>query len=315
MHLTPDQANDKDFVKNLAEQAIRKPITSFQRLSGLMAYNYEANHRYIVKFPSLKTNQDDWLRQSQYMPVLQDKLSFQIPIPHITTVQDGQKKSFISSWYEKIEGSCIADTFEFSQKDIKFRTNFFEQLSDAVHQIHCVRPNELPFELPTKQEILEKYFFKQFTSKPTYYQKKFFRKLAHNSVLGLGKCAEKTSVLTHSDLHCANVVLNDKNQLVGLLDFDTFGRGDYFWEFRPLLYEDPQDISLFKKTYTKRTGIHIDPCDIEYMRQFKSTLQWLAVLYTLSSVLSPKNERKFLRQEINKRKRLQDVFNAKTSQR
>ena len=72
---------------------------------------------------------------------------------------------------------------------------------------------------------------------------------------------------------------------------------------------------LFKKTYTKRTGIHIDPCDIEHLRQFKSTLQWLAVLYTLSSVFSPKNERKFLKQEINKRKRLQNVFNAKTGQR
>jgi hypothetical protein len=153
MHLTPDQADDKDLIRYFAGQAFHFPITSVEQLNGEMAYNYEVNHRYIFKLPSDKTNPDDWLRQSQYMRVLQDKLSFQIPIPHIATVQDGQKKSFISSWYEKIDGSCIADTFEFSQKDIKFRTNFFEQLSDAVHQIHCVRANELPFELPTKQEI------------------------------------------------------------------------------------------------------------------------------------------------------------------
>ncbi len=308
MYLTRDQADNKDFVVNLAEQTLDKPVTSLERLPGQMAYNYMANHRYIVKFPSEKTNPDDWLRQSQYMPVLQDKLSFQIPIPKISTVQDAQKKTLVSSWYEKIDGVCISNTFEFSQKDIKFKDVFFEQLSDAAHQIHRVQPKELPFELPTKQEILEKYFFKKIAPNPTYHQKKNFRKLLHNPVLGLGKSAEKTSVLTHSDLHCGNVILNDKNQLVGILDFDTFGRGDYFWEFRPLLYEDPSDISLFQKKYTQRTGIQIDSRDSENIRQFKTTLEWLAVLYTLSRAFLPKEEHNFLKKEIQKRQRSKYLF-------
>lgn len=316
MHLTPDQADDKDLIRYFAGQAFHFPITSVERLNGEMAYNYEVNHRYILKLPSDKTNPDDWLRQGQYMRVLQDKLSYQIPQPVITTVYDKDSKTpFISSSYEKIKGYCIPNTFLFAQKTNYFKMRFFEQLAQAVHQIHSVVPTKLPFELPTKPEILEKYFFARQKSQPTYYQKKMFKKLAHNSILGLGKSAEKTSILTHSDLHCGNVVLNDNNKLVGLLDFDTLARGDYFWEFRPLLYYDPSDTLLFQKIYTRNTGIQIDPCDTERIHQFKSTLQWLAILYRLSNTLTPKKEKQFLKQEIKKRRRLQNVLNTQTGQR
>jgi hypothetical protein len=72
---------------------------------------------------------------------------------------------------------------------------------------------------------------------------------------------------------------------------------------------------LFQKIYTRHTGIQIDPCDTERIHQFKSTLQWLAILYRLSNTLTPKKEKQFLKQEIKKRKRLQNVLNTKTGQR
>ena len=103
--------------------------------------------------------------------------------------------------------------------------------------------------------------------------------------------------------------------LVGLLDFDTLGRGDYCWEFRPLLYYDPSDTLLFQKIYTRQTGIQINPSDKERIYQFKSTLQWLSALYALCNAFSPKQERQFLKREISKRKRLQNVLNTQTSQR
>ena len=215
MHLTPDQADDKDLIRYFAGQAFHFPITSVERLNGEMAYNYEVNHRYIFKLPSDKTNPDDWLRQSQYMRVLQDNLSYKIPQQVVTTVYDTDKHPFISSSYQKIAGNCIKDTHIFSLKSKNFKIRFFEQLSEAVHQIHSFSPDKLPFELPTKQEILEKYFFKRLNIHPSYYQKKIFQKLIHSPIFGLGKSADKTNVLTHSDLHCGNVVLSDQNKLVG----------------------------------------------------------------------------------------------------
>lgn len=290
MHLTSKQANDKDFIRHLAEQAFTQPVTSLERLAGVMAYNYEINHRYIFKLPSSKINPDDWLRQSQYMRVLQDNLSYQIPQPVVTTVYDTDKQPFISSSYKKIDGHCIKDTQVFSLKSQHFKIRYFEQLSEAVQQIHSFSPDKLPFELPTKQEILEKYFFKRLNIQPSYYQKKIFQKLTHSPIFGLGKSADKTNVLTHSDLHCGNVVLNDQNKLVGLLDFDTLGRSDYFWEFRPLLYSNPDDISLFKTIYTRQTGIQIKPQDIDRINQLKTTLRCLGIVYAIYSKLPPKKK-------------------------
>ena len=66
-------------------------------------------------------------------------------------------------------------------------THFFEQLSDIACQIHQVSPQKLPIELPTKQDILENYFFRYLGRKGTKLQKEIFQKLAHNSIFGLGK--------------------------------------------------------------------------------------------------------------------------------
>ncbi len=300
MYLTNEQAKDKDLIGYLAEQVVSEPVVSVERLPGTMAYNYEINHKHIFKLPNEYTPTDDWLRQAQCAPILQSHFDFQIPQPQLKTIYTPDGKSLLSSSYPKIKGICFMNEV-FANKEIPFKQNFFEQLSDAAAQIHTVSPQELPFELPTKIDYLEQCFFRNFHG-DTYLPKKLFRKLMHNCFLGLGKSGLKTSLLAHTDLHPGNILLDDKNKLVAILDFDMMVRGDRFLEFRANLYDDPRDIPLFCKIYQKRSGHKIDPNDLYQLETAKKTLSWfwsLCALYKhLPLVERNKKMKQCLKQKI-----------------
>lgn len=295
MFLSYYEAKDFSLVRSLAEQAISSPVTDIKRLPGTMAFNYEINHRHILKLPSERTNQEDWLSQAQLAPVLQSHFSFQIPQPQLKVLSLSGQTSLLSASYPKIEGDCFSDGLEFATKDKPFKTRFFEQVAEAAAQIHSVPLESLPFHLPTKIEYLEKCFFKN-SKDDAYLPRKLFRKLLHNSFLGFGKSGLKTSLLTHTDLHSGNVLLNDKNELVAVLDFDTLVRGDRFLEFRPGLYEDPLDIRLFQRIYQERTGTKVCMNDVYQQEIVKTSLSWFYRLYQLYKFLPiPDRDKKMKR--------------------
>lgn len=299
MHLSEYEAKDFDLIRQLASQALSVPVIDMQRLDGTMAYNYEINHKYILKLPHSYTKQQDWLYQAQLAPVLQRHFKFQIPMPQLKTLHLSNKRTLLASCYTKIVGKGL-DDLEFAAKDRKFKTHFFEQLSDAAAQIHSVPLSELPFQLPTKIDYLEKCFFKN-EKGDNYYPKKLFRKLMHNSFLGLGESGLRTSLLVHTDLHSGNVLLNDKNELVALLDFDDMVRGDRFMEFRPKLYPDYLDNRLFQKIYQERTGIKVNMDDVYQQEIAQNSLSWFYSLYQLYRLLPVSDRNKKMKQGFNQK--------------
>ncbi len=299
MYLSEEESKDFDLIRRLAEQALSVPATDIHRLPGTMSYNYEINHKYIFKLPHSYTEQENWLHQAQLASVLQSHFTFQIPEPTIKTLHLSDKKSVLSSSYSKIEGHTFAD-LEFAAKDKPFKTRFFEQLSDAAAQIHSVPLSELPFQLPTKIDYLEKCFFKS-EKGDNYYPKKLFRKLMHNSFFGFGESGLRTSLLAHTDLHSGNVLLNDKNELVAVLDFDDMVRGDRFLEFRPKLYPDYLDNRLFQKIYQERTGVRVDMNDVYQQEVAQSSLSWFYSLYQLYRLLPTSDRNKKMKQDFKRK--------------
>jgi len=300
MYLSEEEAKKFDFIRQLAEQALSVPATNIQRLPGSMAYNYEINHKYIFKLPCESTNQEDWMQQAQLAPILQRHFTFQIPLPQLKILSLLNKKTLLSSCYPKIDGICFSDSYQFAAKDKSFKARFFEQLSDAVAQVHSVPLNELPFQLPTKIDYLEKCFFKNCKG-DNYYPKKLFRKLMHNSFFGFGESGLRTSLLAHTDLHSGNVLMNDKNELVAVLDFDMLVRGDRFLEFRPGLYEDPLDIRLFQKLYQERTGLKVDMNDVYQQELVHTSLSWFYHLYQLYKLLPIPDRNRKMKQEFKRK--------------
>ena len=314
MYLTDQQSKDKKLICELAGQALGSSVTHLEQLGGTISYNYEVNHHYIFKLPSESTFPNNWVLQEKYMPVLQTYLTYQIPQPRTKIVWAGTNALTAMS-YPKIEGNCVGDTFIFSQKDHPFKVRFFEQLSDAVSQLHQVTVSRLPLEIPTKEECFKELFFSGTIRKEgSHFKEKVIQRLFHDPFFGLGQSADKVDTLAHSDLHSGNVLLNDKNELVGLLDFDTLGRGDRFWEFRPQLYEESGDTHLFKEIYSNRTGHRINFNDIYGLYQLFYFGKLLAnALYVYDTFSPTQNIQKLKRHFKNKdklMKAIQDSFRS-----
>ena len=80
MYLTQEQANNKDLIRYLAEQAIPENIQSIVRLKGgNTSSTYEINDHLIFKIPEFRTPLEKWNEQSQCAPIIQKYLPVQIP--------------------------------------------------------------------------------------------------------------------------------------------------------------------------------------------------------------------------------------------
>ena len=123
----------------------------------------------------------------------------------------------------------------------------------------------------------------------------------HNSFLGCGESGLRTSLLVHTDLHSGNILLNDKNKLVAVLDFDMLVRGDRFLEFRPKLYPNHLDNRLFQKIYQERTGIKVNMDDVCQQEITLTSLSWFYRLYQLYRLLPASDRNKKMKSDFKKK--------------
>ena len=271
MYLTNEQANDKKLIRYLAEQAVPEPISSLVPLEGgITSHNFEINQHLIFKLPGRTTPIEHWIQQTICAPVLQKHLSCQIPQPRLNPVflNSTSEGGLLSSSYEKIEGKTIIHAKDFFKKDKAFKVHFFEQLSDLAQQIHSISPSSLPIQPPTAEEFLKKLFLKS-VGRITPFQEKNLHKIIHSSVFGFNEKLP-SSTLCHCDLRSANICLDKKNNIIGILDFDSLNRGEPFFEFRPMLYgtkKHEADTKLFHQIYCQRTGYPINMSNFKKMRR------------------------------------------------
>jgi len=299
MYLTQEQANDKDLIVRLASQAMQRPVKTVQALNGQISYNYEINHDTIFKLPSHRTNEEYWIDQSQYMPQLQKKLTYQIPVPIAHEIKLPQGK-VTACFYPKIQGHTFSKS-SFYQKPFSQKVTFFEELSDAVYQLHNIQPDSLPVKFKTYLDRIALFLFKDSPNKQKEFKTRvqyFFQEkgvpLQHN-------------ILCHTDLHSGNVVLDSKNHIVGLLDWDSLCLGASFMEFHPLLYRS-DDLNLFRQIYQKCTNQNVNEKATKCMEELYTML----FLYAFSSLTSPKNFKEKNKPCLISKKDIQRVFSVDT---
>lgn len=290
MYLTYLESKDFSFIARLAEQALSQPVFSARRLQGLTAFNYEVNYKYIFKLPNEYTNIEDWMMQSKMAPKIQKHLDFQIPIPSVKNVILPNRRIIGSCFYEKIPGEVLIREQEFSNKDNTFKQKFFEQVSQAAFQIHNIPLEGTLSKIPTKIEYLKKCFFKTIDNEEPVFQKTFDT-LISDEHLGLGKSGLRDSLLIHTDLHPGNILLDEKNNIKAVLDFNTAVKGDHFLEFRPNLYSNPNDMKMFQEIFQQTTNVKINPNEVKQLEVLRQNLSWLSTIYKLYR-LSPSGEKK-----------------------
>lgn len=289
-YLTKKQANDKNLIRYLAEQVLPEKIQTISRLEGGVTSNsYEINHHLIFKLPGPRTPLERWEEQSQCAPVLQRHFFVQIPQPTLKNVflSSSNPIPLLASTYEKITGYTIAHSKDFFKRDSFFKQKYFEQLAEFTHQLHTINPKGLPIQVPTIEEFLEKRFSQKIGGM-TEKQKKLFESIIHSSRFKDNSDPQKI-VLCHCDLRPANICLDKKNNIVGVLDFDSLNRGKSFMEFRPNLYgfyNNEADTKQFCHTYYQQTGSK-DPIEsFKNMRRMLTSLCALCVLFKCQNTLT-----------------------------
>ena len=305
MYLTQEQANNKDLIRYLAEQAIPENIQSIVRLKGgNTSSTYEINDHLIFKIPEFRTPLEKWNEQSQCAPIIQKYLPVQIPQPKLKKVflSTSATIPLLTSSYEKIDGYTISHSKEFFQKEATFKQKYFEQLAAITHQLHTIDPKVLPVPISTVSVFLQNMFSRKIGG-ITPMQQRLFSRMVRSSCLAADLNSEKT-VLCHCDLRPANVCLDKKNNIVGILDFDSLNRGKSFMEFRPHLYGaygKEADTKQFFHTYYQQNNY---PEPLEQFKDMRRTL----IPYYIMGIL-------FKYQNSLTRKLKKIVFRSNNSQR
>ena len=262
--LTEDLAKNKTLIYYLLKQIVSEPISKVVPIEGAKtSYAYEVNNHLIVKFPSYRTLVSNWEIQSEDAPVLQKSFSFRIPQPILKEVylSPASPQGMLASFYEKIAGRIIPNE-AFANQPVEFKKCFFDQLADAAIQIHSINPKDLPVPPPKSEEVIRR----MLPIRPNNCVfNHLFNTLLFFPVLGFDHVPQEQRILCHSDLHSANVCLDEKGNLVGILDFDTLNQGADFVEFRPFLYKKKEDALLFRQIYEKKVGKTVPDKDIRWM--------------------------------------------------
>ena len=285
-YLTENLAKNETLVNYLIKQVVSEPISKIKPIGNAKtSFVYEVNNHLIVKFPSCRTDTSNWKMQSENAPVLQSSFSFQIPQPKLKAVvlTSTSPRAMLSAYYEKIKGRTITSG-DFAERPIEFKQRFFEQLSDAAVQIHAICPDTLPVP-PLKSEELAKSLL------PIRPDNHFFNGLVRLLMYfpGVGFERPPQRILCHSDLHSSNICLDEKDNLIGILDFDTLNQGNYFAEFRPFLYRKKEDIEMFRKIYEKRSGRTMSDRDIRWMDMMYKVMCVSAATARIKRVATFKN--------------------------
>lgn len=255
MYLTAKQAMNKELIKELASQMIG-PVHSLQELRGRISFNYLVNGKYIFKLPSHRTRTSFWEKQHYNLPRLQEYLKYQIPIPQIDYL-DLSGSKITACCYPKIEGK-VSTKSAFRQLPLFKKIPFFENLSEAIVQLHRVNPDILPLPLSNYADALN-VFLSNNQSQENYPYLKDVEETFQQQGIPL-----KRTSLCHLDLHAENIVSDDKNKIVGILDWDNLCIGEPFMEFRTALYS-PSDLRILRKIYQSKTPKKIDPRKFQCM--------------------------------------------------
>lgn len=266
MFLTEAQKKDYQLIRYLAEQVVSEPIYSISPLNGgWISTGYEINGHTIFKIPGPRAPIDNWKKASLCAPIMQQYLSYQIPQPKLKTIflNSTSKEGILSSSYEEIPGHII-DSNEFTKEDPKFKHRFFEQLSVATQELHTIPSEKLPCQLIKSED-----FFEQFLKMQITYTSKAHQKWAQNIFSYFLKNLKRKPhpVICHSDLRANNICLDDRDRLVGILDFDSLQQGRPAIEFHPRLYWNKKDIHLFQEIFQRQTNQQIPKEDTSEIKK------------------------------------------------
>ncbi len=233
--LTPEQSQDYDIVRALAEQATHKNVCNIKILRGRNSYNYLIDDHIILKLPQSEETATTYPTIAQNAPVLQEHLSVQIPQPSFH-ILDIHKNPTPALTYECIDGQTMT-RIQFHEKSQHDREYYMDQLAQIIHEIHLIPTTQLPVIPPSAFQIGTQ---KLFATSP------LLASVSHEVLRRI--FASDSGPLAHFDLHSDNVCTTPKSKIVGIIDLEGIVRGKPYLSFRPTLYS-PKNLEYLTSRY------------------------------------------------------------------
>lgn len=190
---------------------------------------------YVFKFPRTKFQHSYLKYEKTVSQYLNKKLACRIP--QIDVFLDELNRPYIV--YKQIVGTDMSN-LDLSHRETE---RLCKQLVQNLLRIHSINKNELNFSIITKKQSLLSF------ASDFHYEPKFSM---------IEDLLNEDSVI-HGDFHKKNIILDDENNLSGLIDFTTFSTGSIYFDIGHFVFSTKESIwSVFLKEYQVAAQVKID---------------------------------------------------------
>ena len=256
--------------------------------SGYDSIAYLVNEEYIFKTKISANQKKGYAKEKAILDFLNKNLTSSIRIPKIDYCYITEELSIIG--YKKINGKFLNPEM-YEKMSLQEKLDLEKDIAEFLREMHNLDYSEIKeFTIDNKQNVLEEYqllketIYDGFTDVQKQYIENFMERLNNTTIFNDKKC------LCHNDFSCNHLLLDNKNKLIGVIDFGDAGIVDEYCDFIYLLEDSEEEIgSCFGEDILKMYG----NINIEKAKEYQKIVEEYYPIETI--VYGVKNNRQDLK--------------------
>ncbi len=211
--------------------------------SGYDSIAYLVNEEYIFKTKISANQKKSYKKGKAILDFLNNNLTSTIKILKIEYSYITEELSVMG--YKKINGKFLNPKI-YKKMSLQEQYDLKVDIAKFLREMHNLDYSEIKeFTIDNKQNVLEEYqllketIYDDLTDFQKHYIENFVERLNKTTIFDDKKC------LCHNDFSCNHLLLDDKNKLVGIIDFGDAGIVDEYCDFIYLLENSEEEIASF----------------------------------------------------------------------
>ena len=261
--------------------------------SGYDSIAYLVNEDYVFKTKISANQKKGYEKEKAILDFLNKNLTSSIKIPKIEYSYITEQLSVMG--YKKINGNFLNPVI-YKKMSLQEQYDLKIDIAKFLREMHNLDYSEIKeFTIDNKQNVLEEYqllketIYDDLTDFQKQYIESFMEQLSKTTIFDDKKC------LCHNDFSCNHLLLDDKNKLVGIIDFGDAGIVDEYCDFIYLLEDSEEEIgSFFGEDVLKMYGdINIEKAN-EYQKIVDKYYPIETIVYGIKN-----NKQDFIEEGLN----------------
>lgn len=208
--------------------------------AGYDSVAYLVNSEYIFKMKFSANKKKGYKKEKAILDFLNENLTTHIKIPKIEYSYITDELSIMG--YKKIDGKFLSPKV-YKTMTAKEQVILKKEIAKFLKEMHGLDDSKIKdYKIDNKANVLEEYqllretIYDELTNIEKKYIENFFKKLNTTQIFDGKKC------LCHNDFSCNHLLLDEKNRLVGIIDFGDAGIIDEYCDFLYLLEDSKEEL-------------------------------------------------------------------------